>query len=94
MAFLSFVCRKDIVKKEVNYLKKLGVEFKGELHLSVKIKSMDELLKEFDAVFIGTGAGLPVFMGIPGGKSCRVFNSANEFLTRVNLMKAYDFWKL
>ena len=55
-----------------------------------KLFTLDDLLKDFDAVFIGTGAGLPYFMDIPGENLNGVY-SANEFLTRVNLMKAYDF---
>ena len=69
------------------YAKALGVDIRTNMVVG-KINSVDELLQEFDAVFIGTGAGLPRFMSIPGESLCGVY-SANEFLTRINLMKAY-----
>ncbi len=85
----EFRLPKDIVKAEVNYLEKLGV--KVEMNSVVgKLDTVDELLEEFDAVFLGTGAGLPVFLNIPGENLNGVY-SANEFLTRSNLMKAYNF---
>lgn len=77
----------EVVKKEIEKLVDLGVKFKFNTVIGKTIK-MEELLEEFDAVFIGTGAGLPVFMNIPGENLNGVY-SANEFLTRVNLMKAY-----
>lgn len=84
----EFRLPKEIVKQEVEYIKQLGVEFKPN-YIIGRIKTLDELCDEFDAVFLGTGAGLPSFMGIPGENFNGVY-SANEFLTRVNLMKAYD----
>jgi glutamate synthase (NADPH/NADH) small chain len=85
----EFRLPKEIVKAEVNYLEKLGV--KVEVNSVVgKLDTVDELLEEFDAVFLGTGAGLPVFLNIPGENLNGVY-SANEFLTRSNLMKAYNF---
>jgi len=85
----EFRLPKDIVQKEIDYIRKLGVEIKTNAVVG-KITSVDELLAEFDAVFIGTGAGLPYFMSIPGENLNGVY-SANEFLTRTNLMKAYLF---
>jgi glutamate synthase (NADPH/NADH) small chain len=85
----EFRLPKEIVEYEVRYLEKLGVVFKYDYVIG-KIKSIDEMVAEFDAVFIGTGAGLPSFLKIPGENALGVY-SANEFLTRANLMKAYDF---
>ncbi|MBR4597960.1 MAG: FAD-dependent oxidoreductase, partial [Opitutales bacterium] len=86
----QFRLPKEIVLHEVNTLKSLGVKIHLN-HLVGKMQTVDELLANgFDAVFIGSGAGLPNFMGIPGENSVGVF-SANEFLTRFNLMKAYAF---
>jgi glutamate synthase (NADPH) small chain len=78
-----------IVKKEINYLEKLGVKIVKNFVVG-KTSTIDELMQEegFDAVFVGSGAGLPVFMKIPGENSIGVY-SANEYLTRNNLMKAY-----
>ncbi len=84
----EFRLPKKIVQQEIEYIKQLGVEFKPN-YIIGRIKTLDELCDEFDAVFLGTGAGLPNFMGIPGENFSGVY-SANEFLTRVNLMKAYD----
>jgi glutamate synthase (NADPH) small chain len=84
----EFRLPKEIVRQEVDYIKQLGVEFKPN-YIIGRIKTLDELCDEFDAVFLGTGAGLPSFMGISGENFSGVY-SANEFLTRVNLMKAYD----
>lgn len=84
----EFRLPKEIVRKEIDGLKKLGVKIETNSVIG-RIKSVDELLSGgFDAVFIGSGAGLPRFMGIPGENLKGVY-SANEFLTRVNLMKAY-----
>ena len=84
----EFRLPKDIVKKEIDALEELGVEIKTNM-VAGKAFSPDELLEEgYDAVFIGSGAGLPQFMGIPGENLKGVY-SANEFLTRINLMKAY-----
>ncbi len=86
----EFRLPKEIVQAEVDYIKKLGVE----LHTDVLIGrtfTIEELFeKGFDAVFIGSGAGLPQFMGIPGENLGGIY-SANEFLIRVNLMKSYRF---
>lgn len=87
----EFRLPKSIVKAEINNLKELGVKF--ELNAVVgKTISLDELMEEegYDAIFLGVGAGLPKFMNIPGEEFAGVY-SANEFLTRVNLMKAYDY---
>jgi len=79
-----------IVDKEIETLKKMGVEFKTNFVVGRTRKLADLLKKDgYDAVFIGTGAGLPLFMGIPGEDLNGVF-SANEFLTRANLMRAYE----
>ncbi len=84
----EFRLPKSIVSKEVEKLKKLGVKIETNVVIG-RTDTIDELLDNgFDAVFIGTGAGLPRFMGIPGEESNGVY-SANEFLTRINLMKAY-----
>jgi glutamate synthase (NADPH/NADH) small chain len=86
----EFRLPKEIVSREVEYLTKLGVELKTS-HVIGMLDSVDELLLEgYDAVFVGTGAGLPYFMNIPGENLNGVY-SANEFLTRSNLMKAYMF---
>ncbi len=86
----EFRLPKAIVQAEVDYLVKMGVKI--ELNSVIgKIDTVDELLEQgFDAVFIGTGAGLPKFLGIPGENLSGVY-SANEYLTRSNLMKAYKF---
>ena len=84
----EFRLPKAIVKKEIDTLCALGVTIETNMVIG-KVLSVDELLEDgFEAVFIGTGAGLPRFMGIPGENLCGVY-SANEFLTRINLMKAY-----
>ena len=85
----EFRLPKAIVNKEVDNLKALGVEIICDAVIG-KSLTIDELFEEegFEAVFIGTGAGLPRFMGIPG-ESLKGVYSANEFLTRINLMKAY-----
>ncbi|MBW6471035.1 MAG: NADPH-dependent glutamate synthase [Methanosarcinaceae archaeon] len=85
----EFRLPKDIVAEEVDYIAQLGVELKSGYVIG-KIKTIDEIKNEFDAIFLGTGAGLPNFMGIDGENLNGVY-SANEFLTRVNLMKAYQF---
>jgi glutamate synthase (NADPH/NADH) small chain len=85
----EFRLPKAIVKKEVEYLQKLGVKLEVNSVVG-KLDTVDELLQEFDAIFLGTGAGLPVFLRIPGENLNGVY-SANEFLTRSNLMKAYEF---
>ena len=86
----EFRLPKRIVQAEVDYIESLGVELQTD-SLIGRLYTIEELLKQgFDAVFIGTGAGLPKFMGIPGENLCGVY-SANEFLIRVNLMKSYQF---
>lgn len=87
----QFRLPKEIVEAELDYLKKMGVEIKVNYVIG-KIKSIDELMTKegFNAVFISTGAGLPYFLGIPGENLNGVY-SANEFLTRVNLMHAWEF---
>ncbi|RSD33787.1 MAG: glutamate synthase (NADPH/NADH) small chain [Methanohalophilus sp.] len=85
----EFRLPKDIVRQEVDYIRNLGVDIKVDYVIG-RIKTLDELRDEFDAVFVGTGAGLPRFMRIEGENLNGVY-SANEFLTRVNLMKAYRF---
>ena len=85
----EFRLPKKIVKKEVDGLKKLGVEIDTDVIIG-KTVTVDELFDMgFEAVFIGSGAGLPRFMGIEGEALCGVY-SANEFLTRNNLMKSYN----
>jgi glutamate synthase (NADPH/NADH) small chain len=81
---------KAIVREEISSLEKLGVEFQTNFVVGVT-KTIEELMDEgYDAVFIGVGAGLPYFMNISGEDLIGIY-SANEFLTRVNLMKAYKF---
>ena len=85
----EFRLPKAIVQKEVDGLKALGVKIETNMVIG-RVVSIDELMQEygFEAVFVGSGAGLPMFMHIPGENLCGVY-SANEFLTRINLMKAY-----
>ncbi|MBQ8327424.1 MAG: NADPH-dependent glutamate synthase [Lachnospiraceae bacterium] len=80
----------DVVKKEIENVKSLGVTIETNVVVGKSV-TIDELMDEegFSAVFIGSGAGLPKFMGIPGEQANGVF-SANEYLTRSNLMKAFD----
>jgi glutamate synthase (NADPH/NADH) small chain len=85
----EFRLPKAIVEREVNFLKKLGVKFVTSFIVG-KTKTIDELLEEYDAIYLGTGAGLPWFMNIPGENYKGIY-SANEYLTRSNLMKAYLF---
>ncbi len=87
----EFRLPKQIVEAEVQYLEKLGVQIKCDFVVGMT-RTIDELMNEdgYDAVFIGTGAGLPYFMGLPGENLNGVY-SANEFLTRVNLMKGFEF---
>jgi len=85
----EFRLPKAIVHAEVDFIKKLGVEIHYDVVVGKTI-TVQELLEDFDAVFIGTGAGLPRWLNIPGESLDGVY-SANEFLTRVNMMKAYDF---
>jgi len=86
----EFRLPKAIVQSEVDYLQKIGVEMKTNMVIG-KIYTVDELMANgYHAVFLGTGAGLPTFMNIPGENLNGVY-SANEYLTRSNLMKAYLF---
>ena len=85
----EFRLPKEIVRWEIQQLKNLGVEIRTNVVVG-KSPTLDELKEGYDAVFLGTGAGLPVFMGIPGENLVGVY-SANEFLTRVNLMGAASF---
>jgi glutamate synthase (NADPH/NADH) small chain len=86
----EFRLPKAIVEAEVNYLERMGVEIKYNYVIG-KILTVDELFEMgYNAAFLGVGAGLPVFMNIPGENLCGIY-SANEYLTRSNLMKAYLF---
>ena len=87
----EFRLPKKIIREQVDYMRAMGVEFETDVVVGRTV-TIDELMNEegFDAVFIGTGAGLPQFMGIPGEHLNGVY-SANEFLTRINLMHAYEF---
>lgn len=87
----EFRLPKSIVQKEIDNLKNMGVKVETSMVIG-KTFTIDELMKEegYSAVFIGSGAGLPSFMHIPGENLNGVY-SANEFLTRINLMKAYQF---
>ena len=87
----EFRLPKDIVQSEVNYLERLGVRVECNCVIG-RIETVDELLKEYDAAFLGLGAGLPQFLNVPGENYCGIY-SANEYLTRSNLMKAYLFPK-
>jgi glutamate synthase (NADPH/NADH) small chain len=80
----------DIIDQEISTLEKMGVEFKTNFVVGRTRKLMDLMNKDgYDAIFVGTGAGLPMFMGIEGENLVGVF-SANEYLTRANLMRAFD----
>jgi len=87
----EFRLPKQIIREQVDYMRAMGVEFETDVVVGRTV-TIDELMDEegYDAVFIGTGAGLPQFMGIPGEHLNGVY-SANEFLTRINLMHAYEF---
>jgi glutamate synthase (NADPH/NADH) small chain len=87
----EFRLPKQIIREQVDYMRAMGVEFETDVVVGRTV-TIDELMEEegYDAVFIGTGAGLPQFMGIPGEHLNGVY-SANEFLTRINLMHAYEF---
>ncbi len=85
----EFRLPKAIVRREVEYVCHLGVKLVKNFVIGTAA-TVDELLEEFDAVFLGTGAGLPWFLNIPGENLNGVY-SANEYLTRANLMKAYRF---
>jgi glutamate synthase (NADPH/NADH) small chain len=87
----EFRLPKEIVRREVDNLRRMGVEFETDVVVGQTV-TVDELLNEegYQAVLVATGAGLPKFLSVPGEHLCGVY-SANEFLTRVNLMKAYRF---
>jgi glutamate synthase (NADPH/NADH) small chain len=87
----EFRLPKQIIREQLEYMRDMGVEFETNVVVGRTV-TINELMEEegYDAVFIGTGAGLPVFMNIPGEHLNGVY-SANEFLTRINLMKAYKF---
>jgi len=85
----DFRLPKDIIKREFEYVLQLGVEFIPNVVIGKTIL-LDELLKDYDAIFIGSGAGAPVFLNIPGENLLGVY-SANEFLSRINLMRAHHF---
>jgi len=87
----EFRLPKQVIREQIDTMRKMGVEFETDVVVG-KTVSIDELFEEegFDAVFIATGAGLPVFLNIPGEHLNGVY-SANEFLTRINLMHAYEF---
>ncbi len=85
----EFRLPKSIVRREVEYVKSLGVKLYTD-YIVGKTKTVDKMLQEFNAVFIGAGAGLPWFMEIPGENLNGVY-SANEYLTRCNLMKGFRF---
>jgi glutamate synthase (NADPH/NADH) small chain len=89
----EFRLPKQIIREQIDYMRAMGVEFETDVVVG-KTVTLDELLEEegYDAVFIGTGAGLPQFMNIPGEHLNGVY-SANEFLTRINLMHSYEFPK-
>jgi glutamate synthase (NADPH/NADH) small chain len=87
----EFRLPKQIIREQIDYMRAMGVDFETDVVVG-KTVTISELMEEegYDAVFIGTGAGLPQFMGIPGEHWNGVY-SANEFLTRINLMHAYEF---
>lgn len=85
----EFRLPKEIVEAEVDYIRRSGVEIKTDYVIG-KVETVDELLKEYDSVFVGTGAGLPNWTNLPG-ENLNGIMSANEFLTRTNLMKAFRF---
>jgi glutamate synthase (NADPH) small chain len=85
----EFRLPKAIVNREVEYVKSLGVKIINDFVVG-KTRSVERILEEFDALFVGSGAGLPWFMEIPGENLNGVY-SANEYLTRVNLMKGFRF---
>ena len=85
----EFRLPKEIVEAEVDYIRKMGVDIKTDFVVG-KLDTVDDLLKEYDTVFVGTGAGLPNWTGLEG-ENLNGIMSANEFLTRTNLMKAFKF---
>lgn len=87
----SFRLPREIITNEVKTVKEMGVKFEDNVLIGAAL-TVEELLKDFDAVYIGSGAGLPTMAGVAGENAVGVY-SANEFLTRINLLKAYDFPK-
>lgn len=87
----EFRLPKSIVEGEIDYLRKLGVKMVVD-YVVGKTKTIDRMLQEYDAIFVGTGAGLPWFSEMPGNNLNGVY-SANEYLTRINLMKGYLYPK-
>lgn len=85
----EFRLPKEIVRREISDIEKLGVQIKTDYIVGRTI-TIEELRDEFDAIFIGIGAGTPRMMGIPGSELIGIYSSS-EFLTRINLMKSYDF---
>ncbi len=85
----SFRLPREVIDREIETVKAMGVKFQTDVLVGATEKVAD-LLRQFDAVYIGSGAGLPTMLGIPGESAVGVY-SANEFLTRVNLMQAYKF---
>lgn len=85
----SFRLPREVINKEIETVQAMGVQFKTDVLVGATV-TLDELRKKYDAVYIGSGAGLPMMLGIPGENAVGVY-SANEFLTRVNLMQAYQF---
>ncbi|HLA76486.1 MAG TPA: NADPH-dependent glutamate synthase [Vicinamibacteria bacterium] len=86
----EFRLPKEIVQKEVDYLERLGVEFRYNWVVGKTVGLACLLDDGYDAIFLGTGAGLPNFLDVPGENLCGVY-SANEYLTRTNLMRAFDY---
>ena len=85
----EFRLPKAVVRREINYIQKLGVKIVTS-YVVGKITTLDRLLKKFDVLFIGTGAGLPWFMNVPGENLNGIY-SANEYLTRMNLMSGFNY---
>ncbi len=85
----EFRLPKDIVRREVDYVRRLGAKIETDVIIG-QTMTVDDLFEEYDAVFLGTGAGLPSFLGLEGENLAGIY-SANEYLIRVNLMKAYKF---
>lgn len=86
----NFRLPREILDAEINYLTKLGVEFKTNLVVGKSVTLAELFQQGFNKIFLGLGAGVPSFLGITGENLCNIY-SANEFLTRVNLMFAYKF---
>ena len=85
----SFRLPREVIDHEIETVKAMGVKFVPDVLVGAT-QTVQELLKDFDAVYVGSGAGLPTMTGIPGENAVGVY-SANEFLTRINLMQAYKF---